>query len=819
MVVRNLREQGLLCADHALRRGDREEVMLEESEVALLEEAGVIVDFLTPAPQPPRTDDLVTGFVSDYLDAPGIDAAYQNLHSLFPALTSYTALPEPTSGYDGSVAALAGPSPVKMFRITTTPAIFSKPGLLIVAGLHAREWAPPLAAIEFASELLHNYDPASVDPQVIALNALVDALDILIVGAANPDGIDYSHHDEALWRKNRRPNAGFPSCPGVDLNRNFSIYWGQAGSSPDPCDYQVFHGPAPFSEAEDRNLRWIAEQFPNLLTAIDCHSYGENFYRPQPSGGTYIGAEPVPPADDSIYLALEAAMNAAVTVATPGKTYATGTTSNHAGTFDEYMYFGHRIFGFEVEIGQDFQPPIAEGLVAVREAAGAMLALAQQTLNLSARFLSPVAIVQVIDKSGSMISSGYVDATRGNAERLVDLMSLNDSTAVVSFNGAAQVEAPLTPLLSAGDYAAPRAAIAGIAFGGATSIGAGLQLGLSLLPPAGEPRCLLLLSDGFENTAPTVASVLPTVPAGVAIHTVALGAASDQALLENIASATGGTYFFSPDELGLFEIYSAAHAGMSDHDMVMSDSVTLPYGNEPSHERVFTRVATVECDADYAEFSVAAQTDGFRLAVELECLSVPFADLRRVERKQGPGYQVLRIRRPQPGLYRLTVKAFGGGPLTCSVAAFVKSPVRFRWAGPRALEFHVSEGERAIENVSFAAQALVPATSIRLLAARWKKEMGMPERGSADPLNESVALGEQVRAYLLRTQGSDPLQYVRRKLHLVCPRQGGELGVNLPLAKSIDGTYNVRLSARGRTASGCPFTRVALRSRFVAGND
>jgi murein tripeptide amidase MpaA len=67
---------------------------------------------------------------------------------------------------------------------------------LIVAGLHAREWAPPLAAIEFASQLLNNYDSASANPDVIAVNALVESLDILIVGAGNPDGIDYSHHDD-----------------------------------------------------------------------------------------------------------------------------------------------------------------------------------------------------------------------------------------------------------------------------------------------------------------------------------------------------------------------------------------------------------------------------------------------------------------------------------------------------------------------------------------------------------------------------------------------------------------------------------------------
>jgi hypothetical protein len=211
---------------------------------------------------------------------------------------------------------------------------------------------------------------------------------------------------------------------------------------------------------------------------------------------------------------------------------------------------GHRIFGFELEIGQDFQPPIADALISVQEATAVMRALAKETLNLAARFVTPAAIVQVIDKSASTIASDYVDSTRANAERLIDLMSLNDSAAVVSFNSGASTDLPLTPIVSGGDYAAARAAVAGIAFGGSTSIGAGLQLGLSLLPPPGQPRSLLLLSDGFENTPPMVSTVLPTVPAGVDVHTIALGLASDQALLQHIAATTGGSYFFAPANWG-----------------------------------------------------------------------------------------------------------------------------------------------------------------------------------------------------------------------------------------------------------------------------
>lgn len=827
-VIGNLRQQGLLCADHCLRRGGRDLTALRQTEIDLLKAAGVAVKVLQrigpPTSGKPGSVDLPSGFVSAYLDTAGIHTAYSALQASFPALASYSDLPEFTAGYDGGVAGLLGPSPVKLFRITTTPAVYSKPALLIVAGLHAREWAPPLAAIEFAAQLLNNYDPVSVDPEVIAINQLLENLDILIVGAANPDGINFSLHDDSNWRKNRRPNAGHATCPGVDLNRNFSIYWGQSGASPNPCDYQTYRGPSPFSEAETRNIRYLAEQFPNILAAIDCHSFGEHFFRPQPDGGAYVSSEPVNAADDAIYLALEASMNSAVSSVTPGKSYSTGTTSNHAGTFDEFMFFGHRIFGFEVEIGQDFQPPISEALVSVQEAAAVMRALARETLNLAGRFMTPVATVQVLDKSSSMIASGYVDATRANAARLIDLMSLNDATAIVSFGTAALTELPLTAINSAGNYAIARAAANGISFCGSTSIGAGLQLGFSLLPPPGVPRSLVLISDGFENTAPMIDSVLPGAPANVPVHTLALGMASDQAQLQHIAEFTGGTYHFSPDELGIFEIYNLTHAASADADIVLLDTVVLPAGTAGERRASFKRRLVVDCDADYAELSVAMHEASARVEASIKCLSVADADLGRIEQRAAPGYLAMRWKRPQPGVYELTVQVLAPGAATCSVAAFVYSPLRLRIGSVRGhvveagqsmdIPFDILDHGKPLMQATISAHLSSPATSLRLLARSWKKGMLPPESLRRDVLPETVARALAVRSHLRSTTGRDPFSYVRKEIQLVHPKLArapeSRFAVRIPTVKDVDGTYNLRLVVRGKTAKSCPFVRVGV---------
>lgn len=823
VVLRHLRELGLLCADHGLRQNGRLTTIMSSAEIAAVKASGIKVKSVSKlalgARAPVGALDFATGFVGAYLDSQGIHAAYAALQSAFPALCTLSDLPEATTGYDGSVAALAGSSPVKLFRITSTPAITANPAMLVVAGLHAREWAPPLAALEFASQLLNNYSPGSPDPEVAEVNAIVDGLDTLIMVAANPDGINFSHHDQNMWRKNRRPNAGALLCPGVDLNRNFSIFWGQGGSSPDPCS-EVHRGPNQLSEAETRNIRFLTEQFPNLLTAIDCHSFGEDIFRPQITGGSFIGAEPVNAADDAIYSALESAINAGITSVTPGKTYSTGTTSNHSGTFDEYMFFAHRIFGLELEIGQDFQPPIADALVSAREGAAAMRHLAGETLNMSARFVTPVAIAHVIDRSGSMVGSGYVEATRAHARRMIDLMSLNDTIAVASFASSASTDFPATEINSPATYAAARAAVGAIAFGGGTSIGAGLERGLTLLPAPGNPRAIVLLSDGYENTPPMVSSILSAMPADVAVHTIALGPASDQLLLQQIAVDTGGSYHFAPDELALFEIYNAVHAASTNTDIVMSEWVGSP--GSAAKENVVRRRFVIDCDADFAEISVMS-TSQRHLDCSLRCLSLADCDLSRVQTVKSGAHRALHWRRPQPGTYELSMRGSGIG----GVAVFVRSPVRAKLILPDAQRVKnvakwgvsIESWGKPLHDLSLRMQAWVPGKSPKPTTSKVSAEFS--RLFANDPLPELVMAAVAQAQTLRKRSGRDPatpvpvIPQIRRADKVWGNR--ASFAACVPIAPTVTGSVNIRIEIDGRTPSGCAFSRTIIGSRCVSG--
>lgn len=652
-------------------------------------------------------DAPVTGFVDSYLDAAAVAARIAALAAEFPALCQLTTLPEATEGYDGSVAALAGPAAVQLLRLGNDLSDRSRPALLLICGTHAREWINPLIAIEFAEQLLRNHDPASADPQVQEITRILQQGEVLIVPVMNPDGLNFSFHDDAGWRKNRRANPGAPACPGVDNNRNYEVFFGEAGASSSACS-NAHHGAFAFSEPENRNLKFIAEQFPNILIAVDSHSQGEKIFRPIASGGSFTGSLPVAPEDELIYQQLEAAANAAIQ-AVSGKTYANGTTSNHAGTSDEYFFFAHRAFAFDFECALAFQPPIDSALVSVQEVVAALRALAIKAVDLDVAATTPARIVQAIDRTGSMAASGYDDDARANAKRFIDLMSIGDSVGVVSFADPspdpdatpfadrARVDLALTPLTPASLVQA-HDGIDALAFSGWTSLGAGLQAAAGQLASGATARdAIVLLSDGYENRAPWTGDVLATLPAGLPVHTVALGSQSDIPLLQHIASETGGSFHLSPTSLELYEIYNQIRADASDDDLVFNAALSAPQDDagDDDGDNINARARLSHADPSHPSLSRRGRADaGFwvepgvgRLLLSLAspsgkppgkvALIDPFGrHLRRgdwgYEVASHAGHLSLRVLRPAPGRWRIDVD----GAEHCVLGAFVRSPLQ-----------------------------------------------------------------------------------------------------------------------------------------------
>ena len=82
-----------------------------------------------------------------------------------------------------------------------------------------------------------------------------------IIVSANPDGYQYSHDSDRMWRKNREPNDG-SNCPGTDLNRQFPVGHLTVGGSSSKCS-STYAGEEPFTTKEAQIWRDWFQQLRN----------------------------------------------------------------------------------------------------------------------------------------------------------------------------------------------------------------------------------------------------------------------------------------------------------------------------------------------------------------------------------------------------------------------------------------------------------------------------------------------------------------------------------------------------------------------------
>jgi hypothetical protein len=208
-----------------------------------------------------------------------------------------------------------------------------RPRILILGGIHAREWVPPDAITTFVEKLLEAYRTSSamtyprwVDkrrspsvpyaeiriPFSPDVKLMIEGTELYVVPLVNPDGraFSMSGFERHGWRKNRRPAPSGVTCPplsgantfdsndpaGVDLNRNFDIAWdfnryysakavsdmtarGELGISESPCSpRQNFHGPKPEPASAPREIEPETRNVEELIDSkkinffMDVHS-------------------------------------------------------------------------------------------------------------------------------------------------------------------------------------------------------------------------------------------------------------------------------------------------------------------------------------------------------------------------------------------------------------------------------------------------------------------------------------------------------------------------------------------------------------------
>ena len=171
----------------------------------------------------------------------------------------------------------SGPVGYDIYALDLTNKIIlgPKPVFLLMAEIHAREFATAETAARFAEYLVSNY---GLDPDI---TWLLDYYHVYIVPMINPDGRKLAEAGEA-WRKNTDTANGcsFPEY-GIDLNRNFNFHWGEG--NPNPCGVS-YQGPSAGSEPETQAIQTFAYSlFP------DQRGPGDTDPAPEDTTGVFIG--------------------------------------------------------------------------------------------------------------------------------------------------------------------------------------------------------------------------------------------------------------------------------------------------------------------------------------------------------------------------------------------------------------------------------------------------------------------------------------------------------------------------------------------------
>jgi murein tripeptide amidase MpaA len=253
-------------------------------------------------------------------------------------------------------------------------------GIALHGGQHAREWLSVMVPTCIADRLARGSDD---DPRI---RRILESVRFFIAPLVNPDGYHHSWTVDRYWRKNRR--GGY----GVDLNRNFGVGWGQAGSSGDRQSPN-YRGEGPFSEPEARAVRELFEN-RSIAASVDFHSYSQLIVYPW-------SYQRVEPPDRDKFAAIADRMASAM-LAAHGKRYAIRPGSKlqigAGGTATDWSYGAHRALSFLVELRpasssdggfvlprEQIVPACEESLAAVLELADWVVSHARRSEPLEGR--------------------------------------------------------------------------------------------------------------------------------------------------------------------------------------------------------------------------------------------------------------------------------------------------------------------------------------------------------------------------------------------------------------------------------------------------
>ncbi|MCV0403479.1 MAG: cell wall-binding repeat-containing protein [Chloroflexi bacterium] len=224
-----------------------------------------------------------------------------------------------------------------------------EPEVLIDGGHHGREHLSVEMALAVLKHLTSTYASSE------STRRRVNGTETWILFNLNPDGTTFDGGGSTYrdWRKNRQPNGG-TSAIGTDLNRNYGWKWGCCGGSSGSPPSENYRGPRPWSSPEVAALKRFVDGRviggrQQIRIHLSFHSFGRVVVWPW----AHTGAG-VPDADDRAALAAIGNEMARLAGYRGMQSHALYPTD---GDQIDWMYGGHRIFSYTVELADRRYPP------------------------------------------------------------------------------------------------------------------------------------------------------------------------------------------------------------------------------------------------------------------------------------------------------------------------------------------------------------------------------------------------------------------------------------------------------------------------------
>ncbi|XP_062542628.1 uncharacterized protein LOC134210567 [Armigeres subalbatus] len=173
-----------------------------------------------------------------------------------------------------------------------------RPAVFVEAGAHGREWLGPSVAtwiLDSLTKAISNNDTELEN---------IKSMDWYVLPVLNPDGYEYSHEYDRMWRKSRSKHPETQSsgilttalnwlqsqsslsvdsdqtCIGTDLNRNWDHRWNLDGASKSACS-EYYSGYNAFSEPETKAMsKFLTQARRNIQIYLSLHSYGQTISYP-----------------------------------------------------------------------------------------------------------------------------------------------------------------------------------------------------------------------------------------------------------------------------------------------------------------------------------------------------------------------------------------------------------------------------------------------------------------------------------------------------------------------------------------------------------